>query len=86
MDITELIAIVKKKLNDQINIESINIEDKSFLHKNHAGNQKGKFHLKINLESIELKKMNRIDSTKKIYRVLDKELKEFIHSVQILIT
>ena len=53
MDINELIAIVKKKLQDQIKIESINIEDKSFLHKNHAGN---------------------------------KELKEFIHSIQILIS
>ena len=30
MDINELIAIVKKKLQDQINIESINIEDKVF--------------------------------------------------------
>ena len=86
MDINELIAIVKKKLLQQINIESINIEDKSFLHKNHAGNQEEKFHLKINLKSIELKKMNKIDSTKKIYKVLDKELKEFIHSIQILIT
>ena len=86
MDIIELIAIVKKKLNDQINIESINIEDKSFLHKNHAENQKGKFHLKINLKSIELKKMNRIESTKKIYKILDNELKKFIHSIQILIT
>tara|TARA_B110000003_G_C16370890_1_gene426501 strand:+ start:38 stop:298 length:261 start_codon:yes stop_codon:yes gene_type:complete len=86
MDITELIAIVKKKLNDQINIESINIEDKSFLHKNHAENQKGKFHLKINLKSIELKKMNRIEGTKKIYKILDNELKKFIHSIQILIT
>ena len=86
MDITELIAIVKKKLNDQINIESINIEDKSFLHKNHAENQKGKFHLKINLKSIELKKMNRIERTKKIYKILDNELKKFIHSIQILIT
>jgi BolA protein len=85
MDINELIAIVKKKLQDQINIESINIEDKSFLHKNHAGNQEGKFHLKINLKSIELKKMNRVDSTKKIYKVLNIELKEFIHSIQILI-
>jgi len=36
MDINELIAIVKKKLQDQIKIESINIEDKSFLHKNHV--------------------------------------------------
>ena len=72
MDINELIAIVKKKLQDQIKIESINIEDKSFLHKNHAGNQKGKFHLKINLNSIELKNMNKIDSNKKIYKILDK--------------
>ena len=86
MDINELIAIVKKKLQDQIKIESINIEDKSFLHKNHAGNQKGKFHLKINLKSIELKNMNKIDSNKKIYKILDKELKEFIHSIQILIS
>ena len=86
MDIIELIAIVKKKLNDQINIENINIEDKSFLHKNHAENQKGKFHLKINLKSIELKKMNRIERTKKIYKILDNELKKFIHSIQILIT
>ena len=86
MDINELIAIVKKKLQDQIKIESINIEDKSFLHKNHTGNQEGKFHLKINLKSIELKKMNRIESNKKIYKILDKELKEFIHSIQILIS
>ena len=86
MDINELIAIAKKKLQDQINIENINIEDKSFLHKNHAGNQEGKYHLKISLKSFELKKMNRIDSNKKIYKVLDKELKEFIHSIQILIS
>jgi len=85
MDINELITIVKKKLQDQVNIQDINIEDKSFLHKNHAGNQKGKFHLKINIQSMELKKLNRIESTKIIYRILDKELKEFIHSIQILI-
>ena len=83
MDINELIAIVKKKLMSQINIESINIEDKSFLHKNHVGNQAGKFHLKIIIKSIELEKLNRIESNKKIYKVLDKELKEFIHSIQI---
>jgi BolA protein len=86
MDINELIAIVKKKLEEKINIESIRIEDKSFLHKNHAGNQEGKFHLKVYLESNELKKMSRIESNKKIYKILDEELKIFIHSIQILIT
>jgi len=37
------------------------------------------------LKSIELKKLNKIAGNKKIYKVLDKELKEFIHSIQILI-
>ena len=86
MNINELNAILKKKIQCNFVIENINIEDKSFLHKNHLGNQEGKFHLKINVKSIELKKINRIDSNKKIYKVLDKELKEFIHSIQILIT
>ena len=86
MDINELIAIVKKKLLDQIDIESIKVEDKSFLHKNHPGNQEGKFHLKIILSSNELKSMSRIESNKKIYKILDKELKETIHSIQILIS
>ena len=86
MDINELIAIVKKKLTDQIDIESIQIEDKSFLHRNHAGNQKGKYHLKITLSSKELNDLSRIESNKKIYKILDKELKEHIHSIQILIS
>tara|TARA_B100000900_G_C20396199_1_gene640768 strand:- start:430 stop:690 length:261 start_codon:yes stop_codon:yes gene_type:complete len=85
MDIIELVAIVKKKLLNNLNIENINIEDKSFLHKNHAGNQKDKFHLKITLKSDELKNMNKIESNKKIYKLLEKELKESIHSLQILI-
>ena len=85
MGINELIAIVKKKLVDQVNIDSIKIEDKSFLHKNHSGNQEGKFHLKITLISDELKNMSRIESNKKIYKILDREMKESIHSIQILI-
>ena len=86
MDIIELIANVKKKLSDQIDAEDINIEDKSFLHKNHSGNQEGKFHLKIIIESQELRNYNRIESNKKIYKILNQELKEFIHSIQILIS
>ena len=86
MNINDLIAIVKKKLIDGITIEKINIEDKSFLHKNHSGNQADKFHLKLSIKSEELKKMNKIDSNKKIYKILDNEMKSFIHSLQILIS
>jgi len=85
MDINELIAIIKNKLLNQIHIAHINIEDKSFLHKNHAGNQVGKFHLKITIKSDELKKISKIESNKKIYKILDKEIKNYIHSIQILI-
>ena len=61
------------------------IEDKTFLHKNHIGHESNKFHLKISIESDELKKLSKIDSNKKIYKILDEELKKYIHSLQILI-
>ena len=85
MDINELIAIIKKKIENRIVVESIKIEDKSFLHKNHFGNQIDKYHLKISLKSKELKNISKIESNKKIYKLLDKELKSYIHSIQILL-
>ena len=85
MDINRLIANIKKKILNNILIEKIKIEDKSFLHKNHSGNQEGKFHLKILIKSKKLKKMSRLESNKLIYKLLDSEIKKFIHSIQILI-
>ena len=85
MDINQLIAIVKKKLTDQINIDSIKIEDKSYLHKKHSGHQEGRFHLKMKIDSIELSQLKKIESNKKIYKILNNEIKEYIHSLQILI-
>ena len=86
MNINELIAIVKNKLESKILIQHMNIEDKSFLHKKHRGNQEGKFHLKLTIKSNELAKLNKIESTKKIYNIIDIELKEHIHSIQILLS
>jgi len=80
------IKIVKNKLEAKIIIQDLKIEDKSFLHKNHKGNQEGMFHLKLIIKSVELKKLNKIESTKKIYSILDLELKEHIHSIQILLS
>ena len=84
MNIIELIAIVKNKLESHISIQDIKIEDKSFLHKNHKGHQEGKFHLKLTIKSDELFKLSKITSTKKIYNILKIELEEHIHSIQIL--
>ncbi len=85
MNINELIGIIKKKIQADIELENIDVEDKSFLHKNHKGNQKDKFHLKIYIQSRQLEKMNKIDANKKIYKILSNEMEKFIHSLQILI-
>ena len=85
MNINQLISIVKNKLKKNISLEDINIEDKTFLHKNHKTHQDGKFHLKLTIKYSNLKKINKIDLTKKIYSILDEELKKYVHSIQILI-
>ena len=85
MNIDELITNVKKKIKKNINIKNILIEDKTFLHKNHPGHENNKFHLKITIKSEELKKFNRVESNKKIYKILDEELRNHVHSLQILI-
>ena len=85
MNINELIAIIKNKLEAKIIIQDLKIEDKSFLHKNHEGHQEGKFHLKLTIKSGELAKFSKIVSTKRLYGILNIELKEHIHSIQILL-
>ena len=83
MDINELIQIVKKKIEKKVIVEKIDIEEKSFLHKKHKNNLEGKFHLKINIESDFLKRKNKIESSRIIYKILEKELKIHIHSIQL---
>ena len=85
MNINELITIVKNKLQKEIIIQDLKIEDKSFLHKNHKQNQEGRYHLKLTIKSNELGQLSKIESTKKIYNILDLELRNYIHSIQILL-
>ena len=85
MNINQLIEIVKNIISKNIPCDKIEIEDKSFLHKKHSSNDKSKFHIKLVVNSKYLRKKNKLDSTKDIYMILEKELKENIHSIQILI-
>ena len=85
MDINSLISIIKKKITKDVICESLKIEDKSFLHKNHTGNDNTKFHIKLSIQSQQLKEMGRVESDKKIYKILNDELSTSIHSLQILI-
>ena len=85
MEVNQLILLVKKKIENNVLTENILIEDKTYLHSKHSSHQAGKFHLKITIKSEELKKYNKVQSTKKIYNILNEEIKNYIHSVQILI-
>ena len=85
MKINQLIKTVEEKLKKELQIEYLRIEDKSFLHKNHKSHEKGKFHLKLVIASKELSKISKVNAMRVIYKILDLELKKYIHSIQILI-
>ena len=75
MEINQLILIIKKKLEKNIVLQDIKIEDKSFLHKKHLSNQEGKYHLRLSIKSLELKKQNKVQAYKKVYNIINEEIK-----------
>ncbi len=85
MKINELIEVLDKKLKKNFKISSLKIEDKSFLHAKHKSFKEGKFHIKLILISDELKLLKSIDANKKIFAVLEEEMNNHIHSLQIKI-
>ncbi len=85
MEVNELILQVKKKIEKNIIVQNIVITDKTFLHKKHSSHTIGKFHLELSIVSDELKELNKIDATKKIYKILDDEINKYIHSIKISI-
>ena len=85
MDINSLNLIIEKKISQNISCKKIIIEDKTYLHKNHKNHEKNKFHIKLIIKSDYLKKKNKIESTKEIYKILEEELKNNIHSIQLSI-
>ena len=85
MNINQLIEIVKNKIKKNIKCDNVVIEDKTFLHEKHISHDKNKFHIKIIITSDSLKRKNKIQANKEIYKILEEELKNNIHSIQILI-
>ena len=85
MDINQLSEIVKKKILKNKIIEGVELHDKSFLHESHKTNNPNKFHIKLKIKSETLSNMNRVESNKFIFKLLDEEIKNYIHSLQILI-
>ncbi len=84
MELNILIENIKSKLLNSSFVENVIIEDKTYLHVKHSSYDKSKFHLKLTIFSNDLKKASKIDATKKIHNILQHEIKNYIHSIQIL--
>ena len=74
---------IKKKIAKEINSQNIILIDNSSLHKKHKSFDINKIHLKILIESKELKKMSKIEAHKKIFSILKEEMRNKIHALEI---
>ncbi len=74
-----------KKLKKKITIEDINIVDNSHKHKGHKFYSPEKFHLKLEIKSLYLSSLTRINAQKKIMKILSDDLKKKIHALEIKI-
>ena len=83
MDINKISKKIESKLLSDTSIRDVKIIDNTFKHLKHSSHQKGKFHIKLEINSDLLKNKNKIESNKVIYKILSEELKTEIHSLQI---
>ena len=74
---------VKTKINNKLSPEQILLIDNSYLHTKHKSFDSNKFHLKLIIKSEKLKKMSKIDAHKIIFSILDVEMKNKIHALEI---
>ena len=60
MDINQLVLSVKNKIEKNISIQNIIINDKTHLHVKHFSHEVGKYHLELIIKSEELNRYNKI--------------------------
>ena len=70
MDINQLSKKIEKKLLKDNSIKGVKIIDNTYKHLKHNSHQKGKFHIKLEINSDILKKTNRVKCNQVIYKIL----------------
>ena len=81
----DFLKIVENKIKKNIKVERILIIDNSELHKKHKFFNSKKYHLKLEIESIYLKSLDKIKAQREIMTILSEELKSKIHALEIKI-
>ena len=74
---------IKAKINNKLSPEQILLIDNSYLHTKHKSFDPNRFHLKLVIKSKKLKNMKKIDAHKVIFSILNDEMKNKIHALEI---
>ena len=74
---------IKAKINNKLSPEQILLIDNSYLHTKHKSFDSNKFHIKLIIKSEKLKNMEKIDAHKVIFSILNDEMKNKIHALEI---
>ena len=75
---------IQQILIKSLGIQDIEVINNSHLHQNHQSSpQTGNSHFKVIIKSKELKSLNQVVAHQKIYASLQKEMSDYIHSLEI---
>ena len=79
-------STIYKKLRVNFKPSFLKVENESHLHKNHPQSPKGgNSHFYVEIKSSFFDNLSRLQSQKRIYKVLENEMKSFIHALRIKI-
>ena len=79
-------SIIYKKLNTKFKPSFLKVENESHLHKNHPQSPKGgNSHFYVEIKSSTFDNLSRLQSQRRIYKVLENEMKSFVHALRIKI-
>ena len=75
---------ILKKLRAELNPELLEVHDESHKHAGHSGSRPGgETHFYVRIQASSLSGLNRVQQHRKIYEILDEELKGTVHALRI---
>ena len=74
---------IEKKIKNNIQLEEIRVIDNTDAHRSHKSFQKGKLHLILEIKSSYLNNLKRLQAEKILMKIIEKELRENIHALEI---
>ena len=81
----DFLSFLENKIKKNIEVEKILIVDNSNQHKKHRFFDSEKYHLKLEIDSIYLRSLDKIKAQRQIMSLLAEELKSRIHALEIKI-